>query len=186
MTFFADQTFKNLAASDFVTGEYEGCTFHSCDFSNLNFQGSSFENCTFDSCDLSNSKVSKVSFQQVKFKNCKILGVHFNSTNPFLIEFYFKNCQLDYCNFFNLQLKQSTFISSRLLEVDFSQANLSGVSFQESDLMGAVFDQTNLEKADFRNSQNLRLDPETNRIRGAYFDLNSLPGLLDKYEIKIG
>ncbi|WP_297337000.1 pentapeptide repeat-containing protein [Algoriphagus sp.] len=186
MSFFTEQTFQKLSVSDFQTGEYEHCIFQSCDFSKVNFQRSAFENCIFDTCDLSNSKVPNVSFQQVKFKNCKILGVHFNSANPFLLEFYFQNCQMDYCNFFNLQLKQSTFVNCRLHEVDFSQANLSGVSFLESDLMGAVFDQSNLEKADFRHTQNLRLDPETNKIRGAYFDLNGLPGLLERYGIKIG
>ena len=73
-----------------------------------------------------------------------------------------------------------------MLEVDFSQADLSGAEFQGSDLSGVVFDRTNLEKTDFREAQNYRLDPETNRVKGARFDLEGLPGLLGRYGIKIG
>lgn len=72
------------------------------------------------------------------------------------------------------------------MEVDFSQADLSGASFLGSELSGAVFDQTNLEKADFREAENYRIDPESNRIKIARFDLEGLPGLLGKYGIKIG
>jgi uncharacterized protein YjbI with pentapeptide repeats len=72
-----------------------------------------------------------------------------------------------------------------MLEVDFTQSDLSGADFQGSDLSGVVFSQTNLEKADFRQSQGFRIDPELNRLKGARFDLDGLPGLLDKYGIKI-
>lgn len=186
MPYFSDQSFQTLNAADFQIGEYDSCSFVSCNFSNINFHGASFENCSFKDCDLSNAKVSGVSFQQVKFERCKILGVHFNSANPFLLEFDFQICQLDYCNFFNLQLKKSIFQNCRLLEVDFSQTDLSGVSFVGSDLSGTVFDRTNVEKADFREAIHYRLDPETNKIKGARFDLEGLPGLLGKWGIKIG
>ena len=106
MAYFSDQKFKNLNQSEFEIGEYDSCSFENCNFSNFNFHGSTFENCVFKSCDWSNTKVFKVAFQQVKFENCKVLGVHFNTANPFLLEFDFQNCQLDYSNFFNLQLKK--------------------------------------------------------------------------------
>ncbi len=186
MSHHSDQTYQNLLAGDFKPGEYDSCTFIACNFSNLNFHGSSFENCTFRDCDLSNAKVFKVGFQNVRFERCKILGVHFNTANAFLMEFQFDHCQLDYCNFFNLKLKKSRFIHSRLLEVDFSQAELQEASFQGSDLSGAVFDRTNLEKADFREAVNYRLDPEINKVKGARFDLEGLPGLLGKWGIKVG
>ncbi|MCU0399592.1 MAG: pentapeptide repeat-containing protein [Algoriphagus sp.] len=185
MTNHSNQTFQSLLAADFEPGEYESCTFVACNFSNLNFHGSSFENCTFRDCDLSNAKVFKVSFQNVKFERCKVLGVHFNTANAFLMEFQFEHCQLDYSNFFNLKLKKSQFKNCRLLEVDFSQAELQEANFQGSDLSGAVFDGTNLEKADFRDAVNYRIDPEINRIKGARFDLQGLPGLLVKWGIKV-
>lgn len=93
---------------------------------------------------------------------------------------------MDYCGFYNLQVKKTNFNSCRLLEADFTMANLTGSSFVGSELSGAVFDQTVLEKADFRETQNYRIDPELNRIKGARFDLDGLPGLLGKYGIKIG
>jgi fluoroquinolone resistance protein len=186
MTYHTERTFQKIQSSDFEKGEYDSCVFVDCNFNNLNFDGSSFEKCIFKTCDLSNAKVSGVTFQNVTFDTCKILGVHFNSSNPFLLEFNFQKCQLDYCNFFNLKLKKSIFQNSRLLEVDFSLADLSGASFLGSELSGAVFDQTNLEKVDFREAENYRIDPETNRIKSARFDLEGLPGLLGKYGIKIG
>lgn len=186
MAYQSDKTFPNLTAADFEIGEYDGCTFSACNFSNVNFHGSSFENCTFKNCDLSNAKVSGVSFQTVKFESCKILGVHFNSANPFLLDFHFEGCQLDYSNFFNLKLKKSVFKSCRLLEVDFSQADLTAATFFGSEMSGVVFDRSVLEKADFREAVNYRIDPEINKIKGARFDLEGLPGLLGKWGIKIG
>lgn len=73
-----------------------------------------------------------------------------------------------------------------MLEADFTLADLGSANFQGSDLRGAVFSRTVLEKTDFRNAQGFRLDPELNRIKGARFDLNGLPGLLGKYGIKAG
>ena len=64
--------------------------------------------------------------------------------------------------------------------------NLSAASFVGSDLSGAVFDRTILEKADFREALHYRIDPETNKVKGARFDLEGLPGLLGKWGIRIG
>jgi uncharacterized protein YjbI with pentapeptide repeats len=73
-----------------------------------------------------------------------------------------------------------------MLEVDFSQADLSGASFMGSDMSGTVFDRSNLEKADFREAVNYQIDPEINKVKGAKFDLEGLPGLLGKWGIKVG
>lgn len=186
MPYFSNQRYQNLTAEEFQIGEYDSCDFMGCNLSNLNLNGSSFENCTFKNCDLSNAKASGVSFQTVRFDSCKILGVHFNNSNPFLLEFIFQSCQMDYCNFYNLKLKKSSFQKCRLLETDFSQADLSGASFIGSELSGTVFDQSNLEKADFREAVNYNIDPEKNRIKGARFDLEGLPGLLGKWGIRVG
>ncbi|WP_092734134.1 pentapeptide repeat-containing protein [Algoriphagus alkaliphilus] len=91
-----------------------------------------------------------------------------------------------YCNFFNLKLKKSIFQKSRLFGGGFFSGGFKWASFLGSELSGAVFDQTNLEKADFREAENYRIDPESNRIKIARFDLEGLPGLLGKYGIKIG
>ena len=186
MPYFTDQTFQNLSPTDFQLGEYSDCTFVGCNISNLNFQGTSFENCRFRDCDLSNAKVFKVSFQQVQFQRCKTLGIQFTTANHFLMEFGFEHCQLDYCNFFKLKLKKTKFFHCNLVEVDFSHAELQEASFEGSNLSGAVFDQSNLDKADFRGAVNYRIDPEENKVKGAKFDLEGLPGLLVKWGIKVG
>jgi fluoroquinolone resistance protein len=188
MPYFAGQTYKDLdytqAPLDFA--EYEYCTFDQCNFSTLDLKGINFENCSFIGCDISNVKVSGVSFQQVRFENCKMLGIHFHASNPFLMEFSFLNCQLDYCSFYTLKVKKTKFINCRLTEADFTQADLTASDFQGSDLSGAIFDQTIAEKVDFRNALNFSIDLERNRIKGARFDMDGLPGLLGKYGIKIG
>lgn len=115
-----------------------------------------------------------------------MLGIHFHASNPFLLEFFFKDCLLDYCSFYNLKIKKSKFINCRLTEVDFTQTDLTASDFQGSDLSGVTFDQTILEKTDFRNTLHYSIDPERNRIKGARFDLDGLPGLLGKYAIKVG
>ena len=135
---------------------------------------------------MSNLKVPDVSFQHVRFEQCKMLGIHFQTSNPFLLEFIFQNCQLDYCSFYHLKIKKTKFINCRLTEVDFSETDLTSSDFQGSDLSGATFDQTIAEKVDFRNALNYAIDPERNRIKGARFDLDGLPSLLRKYGIKIG
>ena len=42
-----------------------------------------------------------------------------------------------------------------------------------------------IEKADFRNSHNYTIDPETNSIKKAKFSLPDVIGLLSKYNIDI-
>ena len=187
MAYLADQHYKNsdFTVEKFQLIEYENCSFEQCKFSDLNLRGASFENCTFKRCDLSNLKVTGVPFRQVSFEDCKMLGIHFHASNPFLLEFSFNSCQMDYCSFYSLKIKKTKFIASKLTEVDFTQADLSGAEFQNSDLSGAAFDRTELLSTDFRNASNYTIDPELNRIKAAKFDLDGLPGLLGKYKIKI-
>ena len=185
MPYFSEQHFQNLGPLDSLKGEYDACTFSTCNFAGLSLQEASFENCSFEDCDLSNIKVAKVNFQNVRFVRCKMLGIAFTTANPFLLELHLDHCSLDYCNFYKLSLKKSTFHHCRLREVDFSQANLSEVSFVGSDLLSAVFDKTHLEKADFRDALHYRIVPENNFLKGARFDLSGLPGLLTSYGIRV-
>lgn len=43
-----------------------------------------------------------------------------------------------------------------------------------------------IQKADLRTSYNFSINPEQNQINGAKFSLETLPGLLHKYDIEIG
>jgi uncharacterized protein YjbI with pentapeptide repeats len=69
--------------------------------------------------------------------------------------------------------------------VDFSYADLSASNFDFCDLQGAIFDSTNLDRSDFRTAYNFTIDPENNRVKKARFSLNSVIGLLDKYDLII-
>lgn len=82
-------------------------------------------------------------------------------------------------------MRKTKFEGCRMREASFTQSDVSGGSFRDSDLSGVIFDRTILEKTDFRNAQNFSIDPELNRIKGAFFDLVGLPGLLGKYGIKV-
>jgi uncharacterized protein YjbI with pentapeptide repeats len=72
-----------------------------------------------------------------------------------------------------------------LKEVDFSECDLTESIFENCDLNSANFDQTILEKADLRTAYNYSIDPEINRIKKAKFSIQSISGLLIKYDIKI-
>ena len=42
-----------------------------------------------------------------------------------------------------------------------------------------------LEKADLRTAYDYQFDPEQNRIKGAKFSVQGLPGLLTRFQIKV-
>ena len=139
-----------------------------------------FKNCIFHNCDLSH----KI-FREIDFLGCKILGVQFNECRRFLLSFRFENCSLRLSVFYNLKLKEACFNKCDLQEADFTETDLTNASFQECNLYRAIFDHANLEKADFRTSNYYSINPETNRLKGARFSLNGLPGLLERYGIII-
>ena len=84
-----------------------------------------------------------------------------------------------------MKLKKARFKNSNLSEVDFTEADLTNSLFDNCDLSGARFEKTILEKADLRTSRNYSIDPELNKIKKAKFSIQSIAGLLDKYDIEI-
>ena len=130
-------------------------------------------------------KIAKASFQEVTFADCKMLGMRWDSCNPFGISLGFSNCILSHSSFYKLKIKNTNFKSCQLQEVDFTEAELNNASFDGCDLKGAVFTDTDLQRADFRSAVNFSIDPEANRIRKAKFSQSGLRGLLDKYGIEI-
>lgn len=166
-------------------GDYEDCTFASCTFTNSDLSTINFAECEFINCDLSMAKVDNTAFKTARFKECKMLGVRFDTCNPFLLELEFEKCQLNLASFYQLKLKGTRFISCQLQEVDFVNTNLAGAFFSDCDLLQAVFDNTILERADFRTACNYALDPEANYIQKAKFSREGVLGLLNKYDIEI-
>jgi fluoroquinolone resistance protein len=175
----------NYQQEDLPKGEYENCTFKNCIFSEVNLSGISFIDCEFSNCDLSMAKLADTTFRDVQFKTCKMLGLQFDNCNKFLLSMNFDGCQLNLSSFYQLSLKNALFKNCSLHETDFSEADLTNSTFNNCDLAGAIFDNTSLEKVDLRYSYNFSIDPEKNRIRKAKFSLQTITGLLDKFDITI-
>jgi uncharacterized protein YjbI with pentapeptide repeats len=179
--------FKNVNYNDNEPqkGDYENCTFSNCIFANTNLAHFNFIECKFENCDLSMAKLKATSFRDVCFKGCKLLGLHFDDCNDFLLSFQFEDCVLNFSSFYKLKLKKSSFINCKLIEAEFVETNLTNSNFENCDLNGAVFENTILEKSDFRTSFNYSIDPEKNKMKKAKFSFQGIAGLLDKYNITI-
>jgi fluoroquinolone resistance protein len=175
----------DLAANPLMVGDYEKCTFVSCDFSGAGLANFNFTDCEFTNCNLSLVTSNKTAFRDVRFKHCKILGVHFENCNAFLFSAQFDHCLLNLSSFHKLKLKKTIFRNCSLHEVDFTHADLSGALFENCDLARSLFENTILEKADLRSAYNYSIDPEINKLKKAKFSMEGLRGLLDKYDIEI-
>lgn len=187
MEYIHQKEFKNVDFSPQGNPvcEYEDCTFINCNFMAADISGSSFDTCVFESCDLSNAKLVKTSFREAEFLNCKMLGLHFDNCNDFLLSFSFAGCQLNMSVFFKLNLKKTIFKNCNLQEADFTEANCTSTVFNDCELAGATFDNTILEGADLRTAYNFTINPENNRIGKAKFSVEGLPGLLHHFGIII-
>lgn len=166
-------------------GTYENCQFKSCNFEKADFSNYKFIDCIFDNCNLSLIHQENISLQDCSFKECKILGFQFFKANTFNLSFSFDKCILDHSSFQGLKIKKTAFKDCLLKEVDFENTDCSQCTFDNCNFERALFFQTNLTQADFRSSYNYILDPEFNTIKGAQFKLEGIPGLLQKYKIKI-
>lgn len=185
--YITDETFEHILYNKepFKKGDYDGCTFISCDLSNSDLSHCTFIDCTFADCNLSLAKIVQTSFRDVVFKNCKLTGLHFDYCNTGLFSAVFESCNLTLSCFFQMKLKKIKFTGSTLHETDFTEADLSEANFSNCDLFKAVFDHSILEKADFRNAANFSIDPGTNKIKKAKFNKENLSGLLGKYDLDL-
>ena len=182
-----DKEFKNINFTErnLPLAEYENCLFGNCIFSNSDLSALQFSECTFSGCDFSMAQVSDTVFRDTKFTDCKLLGLHFDECNQFLLSFIFENCILNFSSFRRLTLRKMLFKNCSLQDVDFSETSLIEAIFERCDLNGAVFRSTILEKADFSSSYNFAIDPENNQIKKAKFSQPGIMGLLYKYDIVI-
>ena len=180
-----DQMIDNQQFEGRLDSEFEGCTFSGCDFTAADLTSSRFIDCVFNHCDLSNARVHKAAFQQLVFHSCKLLGLHFDECNHFGFEAVFDRCLLDHATFNQMDLKRCGFIGCRMHHVDLSEADLTAVDLSGSDLSGAVFDHSILHAACLEGAVHYRIDPRTNRIKGARFSMPEVVSLLDAYDIRI-
>ena len=70
-------------------------------------------------------------------------------------------------------------------EVSFIGTNLTQSVFDNCNLDSAIFNDTQLKEVDFLTAYNYKIDPEFNPMKKAQFSTQGIPGLLDKYDIKI-
>jgi len=183
---FEDQVFeKKDFSTAWTKGEYDHCTFHHCDFSNLNLSGTIFSDCRFLDSNLSLAKLGKTAFKTVYFKDCKLLGMRFDQADDFLFSVSFDHCFLNHSSFYKKKLKGSQFLYCKMEEVEFSEADLSFSVWDGTDLSRAKFENTLLERADFRLALHFSIDPEKNKIKKAKFSLPGVLGLLDVYDLDI-
>ena len=165
--------------------EFDGCIFKNCDFSNSDFSNNTFMDCEFFDCNLSMIQLGNTSLKTVSFKNCKLLGIHFHTCDDFLFTVTFDECVLDYASFANKKMPKTKFNSCSLKEVSFIGANLTNASFENCNLDLAIFNDSQLAGADFRTAYHYKIDPQFNPMKKAKFSTEGIPGLLDKYDIKI-
>ncbi len=144
-----------------------------------------FVECNFEGCDLSNAKLKGTAFKTVRFRECKLLGLHFDDCNPFLLALSFEDCVLNFAVFYQVKLKKTNFVNCKLEEADFMEADLTNAVFLRCELQKAVFENTNLEGADFRTAFNFSIDPTTNRVQKARFSGQNIAGLLHRFGVKI-
>lgn len=182
-----DQTYdKVVLRDDRLTGrEFEGCVFRQCDFSGTAFYECSFIDCEFIGCNLSMAQLAGTSLKTVVMRDCKLLGIRFDQCDDFLFAVSFADSTLDYSWFSRKKMPKTVFAHCSLNGVNFENTDLTAAAFDDCNLEEVVFDQTNLTSANLRTSYNIRLDPERNTIKKAHFAAQSLPGLLEKYDIRI-
>ncbi|MCK8481689.1 pentapeptide repeat-containing protein [Psychroserpens algicola] len=185
--FVEEKTFerKDFSQTGIEKGEYDLCVFINCNFSNSDLSKIRFIDCEFYDCNLSTANIFQSGFQNALFKDCKMLGLQFDKCSGFAFSIQIDNCQLNHSSFYKRKLSKTVFKKSKLREVDFTECDLSASIFDDCDLLHATFNNTNLQNADFRNSTNFIIDPENNKIKGAKFTLETVIGLLTKYNIKI-
>ncbi len=165
--------------------EFDRCVFRHCDFSGTTFFECTFIECEFIDCNLSMASLGATGLKTVTFRDCKLLGIRFDQCDDFLFDVAFTDCTLDYSWFPGKKMPRTRFMNSSLQGVNFERTDLSAAQFTDCNLAGAVFDQTNLTGADFSAAWDFRFDPERNTIKKARFSTASLPGLLEKYDIRI-
>lgn len=185
--YIADQEYRDEVFNDVNTKfkEFENCTFYNIDFTDCTFQTVTFVDCNFFDCNFKDTKINYVSLRGVWFTKCNFTNVNFAMTDQVIFEFHFKDCLLDYAQFYALKMKKMQFINCSMIAVDFMASDLTEVLFDNCNLRRAVFIDTIANKADFSTSYDYAFDPEKNKIKKAIFSVDGLKGLLQKYDIVV-
>ncbi|MGQ7871080.1 pentapeptide repeat-containing protein [Sunxiuqinia sp. sy24] len=165
--------------------EFDGCQFINCSFTKCDLTQTEFLNCSFEACTIMMVILNATGLKDVRMKGCKLTGFDFSLCNDFLFQLDFDSCRLDYALFTGKKMRKTRFVSCSIVQADFSECDLTEAVFDDCLLSGTTFYRTQLEKADFRTASDFSFDPDENRIKKARFSKDGLPGLLQKYNIRI-
>ncbi len=180
-----DLEFNKLNALPSGVTTFDNCGFINCDFSEQDLSNINFIECAFEQCNLSLTALDNTKFNSVSFSACKLMGMRFDTCNPFGFAIHCSDCVLNHSVFYNTALSQSSFKNCKLVESDFTDCNAEKTVITDCDLAGAIFENCNFYKVNFKGTVNLILNPETNNIKEASFSLECLPGLLAHLNIHI-
>ena len=183
-----DKTFTKITAEAFsgYNNTYENCSFINSELSYADLSSITFVNCKFQGCNLTLIRLSDTGLQDIHFKDCKLSGADFSKSRDFLFEVNFEACILDNAVFYKKKNKGARFTDCSMTETDFTEADLTDAVFVNCNLNRAFFSRTILKNADLRTSYNYTIDPDINMLKKARFSVHGLPGLLAKYDIRIG
>jgi uncharacterized protein YjbI with pentapeptide repeats len=184
---FFEKSFHNedFSHQNWVPGEYEDCTFVGCNFEHADWSGSRFLGCVFRDSNCSLVALHRTAFLEVTFEGCKLLGLRMEHVNPIGFFVRCQNCTLDHSSWYRVKMKKFQFVQCSLVGVDFTDADLTEGVLTECTLTNATFEGSILERADLRSSMGFSLDPLRNKLKGARFSLQGLPGLLEAWDLRI-
>lgn len=122
--FILDQTFskQDYSKIKLSIGEYENCVFEDCNFSDGYLHNQNFVDCQFIDCNLSNTNISNTTFNEVTFTSCKLIGLKFETVNPYLIGLTFEDCNLELASFYGMELHRQLFKDCNLSKADFTDS----------------------------------------------------------------
>ena len=177
---FTKDTLLDLHAQDL-----EDTTFTACTLIGTDARDAKLIDCIFEGSTLSSVKIDGA-VVQASFIHSKIEGINFFTAKRELLTLSFENCLIRYSSFAELKLRETKFTGCTLQHVDFADADLTEVDFSNSSFENCAFRNTNLTKADFRGARGYSIDPRSNKLKEAHFDVPEVLGLLDAFDILIG
>mgnify|MGYP006076932711 FL=1 len=85
---FFEEHFKQVdyGAEELRKTLFESCVLKNCSFAQLNFIGLTFEDYEFINCDFTGAFINESAFREVSFVGCKMIGLNFESVNPFRLK----------------------------------------------------------------------------------------------------
>ncbi|HMG15244.1 MAG TPA: pentapeptide repeat-containing protein [Saprospiraceae bacterium] len=155
---------KILYGIDFISLQFEDCTFYNINFQDFTSTACNYINCKFLNCDIADSgfyecdivncEVDNNSWYYVNFADTTIKDLYFNNCDE-LLEIYFGGCKID-----NVTFKLSTILHSRfeplLLEKEnnhfrFLESRIYNCNFLNIVLNNSIFKKCVFEQAIFSN-----------------------------------